>query len=221
MPSCEVGGVATARRYPRRVPDRIHVVGISGSLRPGSHTRTVVGRALEGAAEVGATTALVDLRDYQLPFCDGKEDESTYPPDVFRLRREVGAAHGIILGTPEYHSGYSGVLKNAIDLMGFDEFAGKIVGLVGVSGGQMGAAGALTGLRTVGRSLHAWVIPHQASVPEASEILGEDSPRRRRLDERIRQVGRQVARFAFLHGSAQVQEFLREWEASPANPGGG
>ena len=104
--------------------------------------------------------------------------------------------------------------------MGFDEFGGKIVGLVGVSGGQMGAVGALAGLRTVGRSLHAWVIPHQASVPEASRILDEDSPRRRRLEERVRDVGRQVARFSFLHGSSQVQEFLRQWEAAPPNPGG-
>ena len=200
--------------------DSIHVVGISGSLRPGSRTYTVVSLALEGAAEVGATTRLIDLRDYDLPLCDGKEDESRYPPDVFRLRSEVAAAHGIVLGTPEYHSGYSGVLKNAIDLMGFDEFGGKIVGLVGVSGGQMGAVGALAGLRTVGRSLHAWVIPHQASVPEASRILDEDSPRRRRLEERVRDVGRHVARFSFLHGSSQVQEFLRQWEAAPPNPGG-
>jgi hypothetical protein len=30
-----------------------------------------------------------------------------------------------------------------------------------------------------------------------------------------------VARFAFLHNSAQVQEFLRLWETAPFNPGAG
>ena len=57
-----------------------------------------------------------------------------YPPGVGKLREEVRAAEGIILGTPEYHGGFSGVLKNALDLMGFDEFEGKMMGLVGVSG---------------------------------------------------------------------------------------
>jgi multimeric flavodoxin WrbA len=61
----------------------------------------------------------------------------------------VRAAQGIILATPEYHGGYSGVLKNALDLMGFEEFEGKVRGLVGVSGGGMGAFGSLNNLRAV------------------------------------------------------------------------
>ena len=89
--------------------------------------------------EIGAAATLIDLRDYQLIFCDGKENESGYPNDVFRLRDEVKSAHGAILGTPEYHGGVSGVLKNALDLMGFEELEGKMLGLVGVSGGALGA----------------------------------------------------------------------------------
>jgi len=65
---------------------------------------------------------------------------------------KVKRAQGILLATPEYHGGYSGVLKNALDLMGFDEFEGKMIGLVGVSGGNMGAFGALSSLRSVGRA---------------------------------------------------------------------
>ena len=123
-----------------------------------------------------------DLRDYQLILCDGKEDESSYPKDVFRLRDDVRGAQGILLGTPEYHGSFSGVLKNALDLMDFDEFQGKMLGLVGVSGGQLGATNALA--------------------------------------ERLRNVGRQVARFAFLHSSKQAQQFLEAWEGAQPNPGG-
>ena len=80
---------------------------------------------------------LIDLRDYRLTFADGEdENPESVPEDVLRLRREVGSAHGILLGTPEYHGSLSGVLKNALDLMGFDEFEGKMIGLIGVSGGQ-------------------------------------------------------------------------------------
>ena len=119
-------------------------VGICGSLRKGSYARMAVRIALEGAEEMGARTRLIDLADFKLIFCDGEEDESQYPEDVFRLRREVGAARGIVLGTPEYHGSYSGALKNALDLMGFDEVEGKMMGLVGVSDGRMGAFEALT-----------------------------------------------------------------------------
>ena len=102
--------------------NHIRVVGISGSLRNNSYTRMAVKIALQGAEKLGAQTQLIDLRDYDLVFCDGKEDESIYPEDVFRLRRDVQWAQGIVLGTPEYHGSFSGVLKNALDLMGFAEF---------------------------------------------------------------------------------------------------
>ena len=116
--------------------DLIRIVGICGSLRPGSYTCMAVNIALRGAQEVGAEAQAIDLRDYNLIFCDGKQDESQYPEGVFRLRKHVKEARGIILGTPEYHGGYSGVLKNALDLMGFEELEGKMIGLVGVSGGK-------------------------------------------------------------------------------------
>ena len=198
------------------------IVGISGSLRSGSYTTLAVRLALKGAEELECQTKLIDLRDYQLLFCDGKDDESQFPKDVFRLREEVKQAHGIILGTPEYHGGYSGVLKNALDLMGFEEFEGKMLGLLGVSGGAMGAFGAMNSLREVGRALHAWVVPEQASIPQAwQEFDDAGNLKNPKLDERVRQVGRQVARFAYLHGSSEANEFLQRWEKARENPGGG
>jgi NAD(P)H-dependent FMN reductase len=197
----------------------IHIVGISGSLRVGSYTRRAIETALEGAAETGAEAHLIDLRDYQLVFRDGK-DESAYPPDVFRLRADVRKADGVILGTPEYHGGVSGVLKNALDLMGFDEFEGKMLGLVGVSGGRMGAYDALNTLRSVGRALHAWVIPEQASIPEAWKIFSADGTITDPQHEiRLKDVGHQVARFARLHKCENALEFLRNWQKAQANPG--
>ena len=120
-------------------PTQLQVVGICGSLRSQSYTRLAVKISLQGAEELGASTKLVDLRDHNLVFSDGREKESKYPADVFTLRKELRESNGIILGTPEYHGSFSGVLKNAIDLMGFKEFEGKILGLVGVSGGALGA----------------------------------------------------------------------------------
>jgi NAD(P)H-dependent FMN reductase len=70
------------------------IVGISGSIRPGSYTTMAVALALTGAEELQCETKLINLRDYALVFCDGKEDESKFPRDVFRLREEVRRHRG-------------------------------------------------------------------------------------------------------------------------------
>ncbi len=197
----------------------LQVVGICGSLREQSYTRFALHIALRGAGEIGALTSLVDLRDYDLIPYDGRRGD--WPPDVLRLREQVRQAQGLIIGTPEYHGSLSGVLKNALDLMSFEEFEGKMLGLVGVSGGALGAVNALNTLRTVGRSLHAWVIPQQVSIPEAWKAFdAQGSVLDERFNERLLEVGRQVARFALLHTAEQAREFLRQWEQAPENPGG-
>jgi NAD(P)H-dependent FMN reductase len=197
----------------------IQVTGISGSLRAGSYTRRAVESALQGAAESGAETRLIDLNDYNLSFRVGK-DEAGDTSGVSRLREQIKQADGIILGTPEYHGSLSGVLKNALDLMGFDEFEGKMIGLVGVSGGHMGAFDALNTLRNIGRALHAWVIPEQASVPEAWKVFTEDGKiADPQLEKRLKEVGRQVARFARLHKCENALDFVRDWQKAQPNPG--
>jgi len=51
----------------------IRVVAISGSLRLGSYTQMALQIALEGAAEAGAQTSLVNLREFDLGFA-GMDD---------------------------------------------------------------------------------------------------------------------------------------------------
>lgn len=199
----------------------VRVVGLVGSLRTVSYTRMAVKLALAGAAKLGAETQLIDLRDYDLIFCDGETDDADLPSDVRRLQAEVQAADGIILGTPDYHGSYSGVLKNALDLMGFTEFGGKVIGLVAVAGGALGGTNALACLRTVCRALHGWVVPEQVAVPQASrQFDAAGNPLDDALARRLEKVGGEVARFAFLHSSQQAREFLQEWENAVQNPGG-
>ena len=199
----------------------IKVVGIVGSLRPGSHTRKAVQLALDGATQTRATTELIDLAAYDLIFADRKYRDDDAPPNVLALRQAVRGAQGIILGTPEYHGSFSGVIKNALDLMGFEEFGGKILGLVGVAGGTLGAVNALTGLQMVGRSLHAWIYPRMVSIPQAwSHFDREGRLTDPRIADRLEDLGRQVAKFAALHTSEKHADFIKAWEAAQPNPGG-
>ena len=142
-----------------------------------------------GAEERGATVELLDLRDYDLPFCTGEEFEGK--TDVQRLRQSVMRANGVILATPNYHGTLSGVLKNALDLMSMREFEGKVAGLVGVFGGRMGGASTLNALRAIGRTLHAWVIPSEAWIYDADAAFATDGSLRDAASERrLKEVGR-------------------------------
>ncbi len=175
----------------------IFVVGLCGSLRQGSTTHAALTIALAGAKEAGAEVELLDLSKYQLIFHGSVVDESEYPSDVFKLKEKVKRAHGILLGTPEYHGSFSGVLKNALDLMWFEEFENKVVGLIGVSGGRMGAGNALSMLRTVGATLRALVIPNDVSIAQASEAFDENGNLHDpELAARVKAVGRQVTQYA-------------------------
>jgi NAD(P)H-dependent FMN reductase len=193
------------------------VIGLAGSLRTGSTTRTAVAYALEGAAEKGAKTSLLDLASFNLPFL-GRERELGNVKAVEGFRAALRAADGIILGSPEIHGSVSGVLKNALDLAGSDEFGGKMVGLVGVAGGRMGASETLSVMRTIGRSLHAWVVPEQASVGDSDTAFdSQGEPTNPELANRLRSVGREVAHFARLHKCENHLQFLKEWEGASVN----
>ncbi len=104
--------------------------------------------------------------------------------------------------------------------MGFNEFQGKVLGLIGVAGGSTGAINSLNGLRTIGRALRAWVIPNQVSIPQAWQMFDDSGQiKDSDLEKRLKEVGHEVARFAFLHTSEQAIEFLQKWEEAQTNPG--
>jgi NAD(P)H-dependent FMN reductase len=199
----------------------IRVIGLAGSLRPESATRAAVQYALHGAAEEGAKVSLMDLAAYNLPFL-GREREEANVKTVRRFRADLLASDGIILGSPEIHGSVSGVLKNALDLASADEFEGKMVGLVGVAGGRMGATETLSHLRTIGRSLHAWVVPTQASIGDSNDAFdAHGEPIDPEVGSRLKSVGKQVAHFARLHKCENHMQFLKEWEVAPMSDAAG
>jgi NAD(P)H-dependent FMN reductase len=173
------------------MPDT-HVVAICGSLRDRSHTRQSLRLVLRGAGEVGATGELLDLREYELPPYDadiGSQGDSD------ALTEAVERADSVVLGTPMYHGSYSGVLKNALDYCGFDEFENTTVGLLAVAGGSFPVT-ALEHLRSVCRALDAWVIPHQVAIPRASAAFDGDELRDEDLSRRVRVLGHRAVQFA-------------------------
>ncbi len=187
----------------------LRVIGICGSMKPKSSTAFVINYALDVAKQAGAETEFYDISEHDLPFCDGRDDESAYPPQVQKFKNLIKSAQGIIIGTPEYHNSYTGSLKNALDLCGLAEFEHKMVGIIGVAGGGMGAANAIAHLRAVMRGVGAWVVPHQVSISHSGKIFSSDGilgdPA---LEKRLKKLGTDVTKYArlFAAGLLEVDE---------------
>ncbi|MFN9735345.1 MAG: NADPH-dependent FMN reductase [Microcystis sp.] len=160
----------------------IKIVGINGSLRPGSYSAMALEVAISRVQGLGVETEIIDLRKLSLPFCNGGDDYSDYP-DVAKMQQTVKSAAGLILATPEYHGSVSGVMKNALDLMSFEELSGKVAGLISVLGGQSNS-NALNDLRIILRWVHAWVIPEQIGLGQAWKVFNEEG---KFLDEKLSQ----------------------------------
>lgn len=143
----------------------LKLVGISGSLRSQSYSFEALKLALKRAEALEAEVEILDLRTLNLPFCKGEDDYTDYP-DVAKLRQAVRQADGLILATPEYHGGVSGVLKNALDLLSFEHLSGKVTGAISVLGGQANS-NALNQLRLITRWVHASMIPEQVAIGQA------------------------------------------------------
>ncbi len=160
----------------------VKIVGIAGSLRKDSYSQLALEIAAQRLEALGAEVEILDLRLLKLPFCDGGDEYPEYP-DVEKLQNAVKNADALVLATPEYHGSVSGVLKNALDLMSFDQLSGKVTGLISVLGGQPNS-NALNDLRIIMRWVHAWVIPEQIGIGQVWKAF---SPEGKLVDEKLSQ----------------------------------
>lgn len=76
---------------------------------------------------------LIDLKDYQLDFCDGRPLEK-YTADTQAIIEKIDAADGFILGTTILHGSIPGALKNLLDLVPVQSFEAKPIALVANGG---------------------------------------------------------------------------------------
>lgn len=179
----------------------IPILGICGSLRgQESFTRKLLVHVMQALPEAGGLPDLLDLADLPLPLCKAPEDLPDHPGTA-ELRRRVLAAQALVLATPEYHNSFSGVLKNALDLLSEKELGGKTFGLIGIAGGDMGAVNALSHLRTVVRGVGGHCIPQQISLPSVYRQFDGDTFTDARVPGRVRDFAAALVRISRLHAS--------------------
>ena len=169
----------------------ICIVGILGSVRPRNYTSMAFALAAdEIRSNAGVSLEVIDPARMQLPF-PGLEGESS---DARALCETVSRATGVILATPEYHGGFSSVMKLVIENLGFPSvMAGKPVALLGVAAGQIGAVKSLEGLASVCSHIGAIVLPGFVSVARVNQVFDADGHcRDAAVEKRIRSVGRNL-----------------------------
>jgi FMN reductase len=175
------------------------VVGLGGSLARHSRSRAALQVALEGAANAGARTQILDLRELQLPMFNPK-DERTRAVD--ELIETCHAADGMLWSSPLYQGTISGALKNALDWLRLLQdreppfLHDKVVGLISAAGGTQGLQ-AINTMEFATRSLRAWAVPYVVPIASAARVFDEAGEiQDQAVESQLRVLGSEVVRVA-------------------------
>jgi len=191
----------------------MRVLGISGSLRRGSHnTRLLRAAALE--LPPGTELDLFEHLAAVEPYCEDDDGEGT-PAGAAALRSAIARADAVLIATPEYNSSIPGQLKNALDWASrpyaSNVLRAKPVAVVGASTGVFGAVWAQAEVRKVLDAVGARAMEDEVPVGQADEAFSTDGSL---ADPRLRELlAGAVA--TLVDSIASTGSPLRSWPSPP------
>jgi len=140
------------------------VVGIGGTLRPDSSTELLARAVLAECERLGAETRMFGGMELAaLPHFDPEQQQRT--PAQADLVAAVRAADALVIATPGYHGGVSGLVKNALDLLEDTRgdarvyFDGMPIGLIVSAAGWQAGGVTLGALRGIVHAMRGWPTP--------------------------------------------------------------
>ena len=141
---------------------RPKLLGLAGSLRRDATNRLLIREAARLFGDATYTEA-----DLHLPLYDGDQEEAHgIPVAVQRLAEQISEADAVVISTPEYNKGLSGVLKNALDWVSRtpgSPWSGKPVAVMSAAAGRAGGERAQTTLR-------ACMVPFRPRILQGPEV---------------------------------------------------
>jgi chromate reductase len=184
----------------------VRILGISGSLRRGSHNLALLraaGDLLAPGVVLVEWDGLADLPAFN------EDLEATPPQSVHAFRRALDGADALLIATPEYNASLPGALKNAIDWASRpfpdNPLRGKAIAVIGASAGLFGAVWAQADARRTLNHCGARVLDSELPVgmadtafTDAGALADAELAARLRdiVDELVRQVRAPVERAA-------------------------
>jgi FMN reductase len=179
----------------------LRVLGIGGTARPGSSTELALATALAAAERAGASTRLLAASDIDLPLF--APHRSVRDPRAARLLELVTEADGIMIASPGYHGGISGLVKNALDYLEDLRDAprpyleGRAVGCIVCAKGWQGTVTTLQDLRTTVHALRGWPTPLGITLNSAHPAFNaEGALKDPEIEDRFAALADQVVGFA-------------------------
>ncbi|WP_294262934.1 NADPH-dependent FMN reductase [uncultured Sphingomonas sp.] len=142
----------------------MRVVGIGGTLRAGSSSERLARAVLSACEARGAEVRMFDGPHLaRLPHFDPATPNRS--PAEAELVEAVRTADALVIASPGYHGGVSGLVKNAIDLL--EDLRGDVrpyfdrrpVGLIVSAAGWQAGGVTLAALRGIVHAMRGWPTP--------------------------------------------------------------
>jgi FMN reductase len=139
------------------------ILGLGGTTRRGSSSERALRAALDLAERAGADIDVLLAGDLEFPAY--APERGSLEPQAGRLLESVRRADGLILASPGFHGGPSGLIKNALDhleeLRDDDRpyLDGRAVGCIVCAAGWQATATTLAALRSTVHALRGWPTP--------------------------------------------------------------
>ena len=150
----------------------IHIMIITGSVRPGNYTNMVAALVLDELKKhPNGSTEVIDHATLSLP-PPGTDPQSNVTK---LLQQKVGQATGVVLATPKYYGCFSSVIKLVIENLGYPSpLTGKPVALLGIAGGTIGTIKSLEHLRSVVSHVEGIVLPLPISAANVQSVFDSE-----------------------------------------------
>ncbi len=155
----------------------IRVVGIGGSVDPGSQSDRVLRAVLAAVTDLGAEVELFTGGDLDLP---PYHSGAALPDAAGQYVAAVREADAVVISSPGYHGTVSGLVKNALDYL--EELRddtrpyldGRPVALAAVARGWQASVGTLGTLREIVHALRGWPTPLGLSINSSVTTFDDD-----------------------------------------------
>ena len=152
----------------------MEILAISGSVREKSYNTAL----LKAASKLSPENINISVFDtiQNIPIFDPVIEEDLFPKEVNNLLSKIRKSDGVIISTPEYAHGITGVLKNALDwLVSTDALILKPVVVTSVSTSGLGGVRSHSPLVLILSAMNSnVVVDGSLNVPYAKQRFDDD-----------------------------------------------
>ena len=187
--------------------NKVTIVAIGGSTRPGSSSEMAVRAAGQAAEAAGANVIYITGRDLMLPIYDTESHDRSEQAKT--LVEAIRGAQGLLIASPGYHGAISGMIKNALDyiedLREDDQpyLHGRAVGCIAVAYGWQATVSTLQQIRQVTHALRGWPTPLGATInAQGTKFAPDATTDDASAAQQLQTIGQQVVDFARMRGGS-------------------